>query len=170
MHKWFPGVKKEDLPAWTCGIDPGEVYYNWVHSLHHYAKNPTSFSGISMHPVESSGYYTAMFVPHQVLFLLQWLGVAAAKGVSIHPIVMLYTKLDLTMAALVGHDAIGYPGGGSQCHWLHHHLFDCNYGENYAPFDYWFGSYASDEADFEKLMGRRRSARAKKNDDAVPSQ
>ena len=26
----------------------------------------------------------------------------------------------LTIAALVGHDGHGYPGGGSQCHWLHH--------------------------------------------------
>lgn len=27
------------------------------------SKNPISWSGISMHPIESTGYYTAMLVP-----------------------------------------------------------------------------------------------------------
>ena len=113
MHKWFPGVKDADKPF----FDVGEFLYRHVHSLHHYAKNPTAWSGVAMHPIESSGYYAAMFLPHQVLWLAQRAGLAAAAGVSIHPIVLLYTKMDLTIAALVGHDGIGYPGGGSQCHW-----------------------------------------------------
>ena len=112
MHKWYPGMAPEDRPM----LDIGEVLYNWVHSLHHYARNPTAWSGVAMHPVESSGYYTAMLLPHQVLAAAQALGMLA--GASIHPIALLYTKMDLTIAALVGHDGIGYPGGGSQCHWL----------------------------------------------------
>jgi len=79
------------------------------------------------------------------------------------PPVTFYTPfplLHLPIAALVGHDGYAYPGGGSQCHWLHHNNFDCNYGENYAPFDYLFGSYAADEADFEKLKEKRAKAYA----------
>jgi hypothetical protein len=45
-----------------------------------------------MHPIESSIYYSTMFLP-------------IAFGA--HPLVMLYTKMDLTIAALVGHDGVG---------------------------------------------------------------
>lgn len=47
--------------------------------------NPTAWSGVSMHPVESAAYYSAMLIP--VYF-------------GAHPLVMLYTKFDLTIAAL----------------------------------------------------------------------
>jgi hypothetical protein len=71
-----------------------------------------------MHPLESSTYYTAMWLP---------IAAAAAAGLpGVHPIVMLYTKMDLHFAALIGHDGIGYPGNASQAHWLHHNNFDCN--------------------------------------------
>jgi len=115
MHPW----RTTSVP------DVGKVMYKFVHSLHHKSKNPVAWSGISMHPVESSMYYHAMLLP--VFF-------------GAHPLVMLYTKLDLTMAALIGHDGVGFPGGASQPHWLHHHKFECNYGENYAPMDWIFGS------------------------------
>lgn len=133
MHRW----NTKSIP------DVGAFIYRWVHSLHHKSKNPTSWSGISMHPVESSGYYTAMLVP--VLF-------------GAHPLVMLYTKMDLTMAALIGHDGFGAPpGGGSQPHYLHHALVDCNYGENYAPFDWLFGTFVANEAEFQALLAARES-------------
>ena len=117
MHKWFPGR----APGTGWCPDVGAALYSWVHSLHHKSKNPTSWSGISMHPMESSIYYTAM------LFPLVFAGLCGFAGV--HPIVLLYTKMDLTIAALVGHDGYGYPGAASQAHWLHHNNFDCNYGE-----------------------------------------
>lgn len=118
MHKWFPGRQ----PGTGVIPDIGEQIYNYVHSLHHKAKNPTALSGVAMHPIESSGYYTAMWIPHAVAAAARALPALfpAALGASIHPIVLLYTKMDLTIAALVGHDGHGYPGGGSQCHWLHH--------------------------------------------------
>jgi hypothetical protein len=42
------------LHAWgtTSVPDIGAWLYRHVHSLHHASKNPTAFSGISMHPVE----------------------------------------------------------------------------------------------------------------------
>lgn len=114
MHKWFPGR----APGTGWCPDVGAQLYKWVHALHHKSKNPTCWSGVSMHPLESSTYYTAMWVP---------IAVAAAMGLpGVHPIVMLYTKMDLHFAALIGHDGIGYPGNASQAHWLHHNNFDCN--------------------------------------------
>jgi lathosterol oxidase len=104
MHPW----KTTSIP------DVGRFLYHHVHSLHHRSKNPTAFSGTSMHPVESIIYYTASLIP--VYF-------------GAHPLIFLYTKFDLTLAALIGHDGFGFPGSGSQTHWLHHHLFECNYGE-----------------------------------------
>jgi len=175
MHKWFPGR----APGAGWCPDVGALLYKWVHSLHHKSNNPTCWSGVSMHPLESSTYYTAMWLP---------IAVAAAAGLpGVHPIVMLYTKMDLHFAALIGHDGIGYPGNASQAHWLHHNNFDCNvrrrgspraacvpspqktpyprptppqYGENYAPFDWLFGSWAKDEADFERMKASWSSAKA----------
>ena len=101
--------------------DVGAFLYTWVHSLHHKSKNPTCWSGVSMHPLESSTYYTAMWIP---------IVVAAALGLpGVHPIVMMYTKMDLHFAALIGHDGIGYPGAASQAHWLHHNNMDVRFFE-----------------------------------------
>ena len=131
-----------------------------------------------MHPIESTTYYTAMLLPAA-------LAAAAGAAAGVHPIVLLYTKMDLTIAALVGHDGYGYPGAASQAHWMHHNNMDCNYGaprgqwrrsllhgaslrsslppppprpppgglagENYAPFDWLFGTWAKDEADFLRI-------------------
>ena len=148
MHKWFPSR----APGTGVIPDVGAFLYKHVHGLHHLSKNPTAWSGVSMHPVESSCYYSAMLIP---------LAVTTALSLPmVHPIVFLYTKLDLTIAALVGHDGVGYPGGASQGHWLHHALIDCNFGENYAPFDWLFGTWAKDEADFNaKGLGERKVAK-----------
>ena len=116
MHKWFPGR----APGTGWCPDVGAFLYKHVHALHHLSKNPTSWSGISMHPIESTTYYTAMLIP-----------VLVASFFSlplVHPIIFLYTKMDLTIAALVGHDGVGYPGAASQPHWLHHALIDVRGG------------------------------------------
>ena len=89
--------------------------------------------------MQSSGYYTAALIP--VLF-------------GAHPLVMLYTKLDLTIAALIGHDGFGYPSVGSHDHWLHHAMVDCNFGENYVPLDWIFGTYAGSEEEFTGKFGK----------------
>ena len=43
--------------------DFGKFLYRHVHALHHKSYNPTAFSGTNMHPVESTLYYTAAFIP-----------------------------------------------------------------------------------------------------------
>ena len=138
MHKWHTRSSE----SWLLRQVPdfGDFLYKNVHALHHLSKNPTAWSGVSMHPVESTIYYTAMLIP--VLL-------------GAHPIVLFYTKFDLTMAALIGHDGYGFPGGGSQPHWLHHAMVDVNYGENYAPFDWLFGTFAATEEDAVKLRAAR---------------
>lgn len=130
MHKW----NTKSVP------DFGEWMYRNVHSLHHASKNPTAFSGVAMHPVEAFLYYTASFVP--LLF-------------AAHPLVFLYTKVDLTVAALIGHSGFEFPGAGSQPHYLHHLKVDCNYAENYFPLDHWLGTFAADEDDFMKNIWPR---------------
>ena len=105
---------------------------------------------------------------------------------------MLYTKMDLTLAALIGHDGFGAPGAASPGHWLHHKLINVNvsrlrvacvgagreaplakisispiphppqYGENYAPVDWLVGSFAADEDDYIARFGKA-SAEAEKS-------
>lgn len=136
MHPWH----------WEIfGIDIGAVIYRYVHKLHHKSSNPTSWSGISMHPIESFTYYTASLIP--VYF-------------GAHPLVFYYTMQDLSLAALIGHDGFGsMPGGGSQTHWLHHHYGDLNYSENYAPFDNLFGTFAATPEEAEILIAKLRKDR-----------
>lgn len=50
MHKW----------GTTSIPDVGAFLYKHVHSLHHKSRNPTVWSGISMHPVESAAYFSTM--------------------------------------------------------------------------------------------------------------
>ena len=127
-------------------FDVGAFLYKHVHSLHHLSRNPTTWSGVSMHPIESSGYYSAMLVP-------------ALLGA--HPLVWLMYKFDLTIAALIGHDGHGSPATGSHDHWLHHNHVTCNYGESYVPLDWFFGSYAGSSADFEAKFGLDAKAKQK---------
>lgn len=130
MHPW----RTTTIP------DVGKFLYKQVHSLHHMSKNPTAWSGISMHPVESTLYYTAALMP--VVF-------------GAHPLVFLLYKVDLSLAALWGHDGHVNPGAGSQPHWLHHNNFECNYGEGYVPLDWLTGNFAANEEDFAaRLSGR----------------
>ncbi len=89
-----------------------------------------------MHPVESSTYFTAMLVP--VIF-------------GAHPIIMLYTKMDLSLAALIGHSGIADVGNASQPHTIHHEFKDVNFGENYFPMDHWFGTFAATPEEAEAL-------------------
>eukprot|EP01116_Phalansterium_solitarium_P004595 TRINITY_DN15628_c0_g1_i1.p1 TRINITY_DN15628_c0_g1~~TRINITY_DN15628_c0_g1_i1.p1 ORF type:complete len:319 (-),score=81.01 TRINITY_DN15628_c0_g1_i1:455-1411(-) len=116
MHPWRT----------TIVPDVGKLLYRQVHSLHHKSHNPTAFSGISMHPVESTLYYTAALIP---LFFIN------------HPLVFLYTKMDLTMGALIGHCGFANPANASFNHYLHHAHFEVNYGENFVPLDYLFGTF-----------------------------
>lgn len=78
-----------------------------------------------MHPLEGFFYESAIMIP--VLF-------------AHHPIVIVVCKIDLSYAAILGHDGYEYPGHGGWMHQVHHLKIKGNYGTINAPFDYLFGS------------------------------
>jgi len=58
MHKWNNSGK-----SWKYFPDIGAFLYKHIHSLHHKSYNPTALSGLSMHPVEITLYFTAALLP-----------------------------------------------------------------------------------------------------------
>ena len=133
LHKWgttgFP-----DVGAWL---------YRNVHALHHDSKNPTAFSGISMHPVESALYFSYALLP---CFF------------GAHFVAFLYIKTNLISAAMLGHSAFAAPGTGSMPHYLHHSLVSVNYAESHVPLDYLFGTWAATEEEARGSIKRRMGA------------
>jgi len=122
MHPW----RSPYLP------DFGKFLYKRVHSLHHKSHNPTSWSGTSMHPVESFLYYSACFMP-------------ALAG--LHPLITITFIVDSGLSAWTSHDGFTWPGSGNPFHMLHHSAFDCNYGNEQIPLDKWFGTFAAKKED-----------------------
>ena len=135
------------MHAWNTRTIPdvGKWLYRHVHSLHHRSKDPSAFSGISMHPLESAIFFSTM-------------GLAALC--SAHPIVILHCKFYNISAAMLGHESFGGPSTGGYAHWVHHMLVNCNYGNNFVPLDHWMGTYAADEADFARKFGGESEAHA----------
>lgn len=131
------------LHAWGTTPDPGAWLYKHVHSLHHKSKNPTAFSGISMHPVESALYFSYAVFP--CLF-------------GAHFIAFLYIKTNLIAAAMLGHSAFAAPGTGSMPHYLHHSLVNVNYAESHVPLDWFFGTFAATEEEALASIARRKLA------------
>lgn len=132
MHPW----RKAGIP------DVGKFLYRWVHSLHHKSDNVTAFSGTSMHPVESTLYYSAGFVPY--LF-------------ACHPVICLGTMIDCAIGAWLGHSGFVFPGTGDVFHQIHHMVFDCNYGTNNVPCDLLFGTFAAVQEDVRKIWAKQRA-------------
>jgi lathosterol oxidase len=131
IHRFIHPWRTQKIP------DLGKFLYRHVHSLHHKSSNPSAWSGISMHPVESFLYYTVCFLP--ALF-------------GAHPVVFILGKVDATLGALWGHDGYGDPGSGSFPHYLHHAHFEVNYGENLVPLDWFFGSFHDGTAKTAKAI------------------
>ena len=105
--------------------------YNKVHYLHHYNINPGPWSGLAMHPVEHLLYFSVVLI-HYV--------------VPSHPLHFLFNSQHTALTPAPGHS--GFEGKvfkvlpfGSYFHYLHHRLFDCNYGESTIPMDKWFGIF-----------------------------
>lgn len=83
----------------------GRILYKYVHSLHHKSYNPSTWAGLSMHPVEGAIYFTAAMIP-------------AAFGA--HPYTFILCKLCLAIDSWVAHDGFGPPSAGVYFHYLHH--------------------------------------------------
>jgi hypothetical protein len=138
MHRWFTRERR-GLAAWVP--DVGQFLYTHVHSLHHLSRDPTAFSGISMHPVESALFFSTM-----PLFAL----------CGCHPVVILHAEMYNIVQAMIGHESYDGPSTGGHYHWLHHQLIDCNYGGPFVPLDALFNTAISSEEEFEKKIRGKR--------------
>jgi len=106
--------------------------YKYVHYLHHKNVNPNPWSGMAMHPVETTIYLSVCMIhwvvpshPFHFLFDLQHAGLGPAGG----------------HAGFEGPIVNGKFPSGSYFHYLHHRYFECNYGEATLPLDKWFGTF-----------------------------
>jgi len=132
MHPWF---KKSDSRWYKP--DVGRFLYKHVHSEHHKSSNPTSWSGTSMHPVESFMYFAAALI---------------CVPFGCHPAIVLGCIIDCAVGAWLGHDGFQWPGSGDYFHQLHHQFFDCNYGAMHVPCDKWLGTFSAGKGDKTDLM------------------
>lgn len=105
--------------------------YKSIHYLHHYNINPGPWSGLAMHPIEHLLYFSVV--------LIHWV-------VPSHPLHFLFNSQHTALTPAPGHT--GFEGKlgkflsfGSYFHYLHHRLFECNYGESTIPLDKWFGIF-----------------------------
>lgn len=126
--------------------------YKPIHSLHHRNVNPGPWSGLSMHPLEHVGYFSAMAI--------HWI-------VPSHPLHMVFNQFHLLMAPVPGHagfervelgdaslDTHGY------AHYLHHKYFEVNYSDGAVPLDRWFGSFHDGSPEATERMRTRRPVTA----------
>jgi lathosterol oxidase len=120
-------------------LDVGKWLYQVSHSLHHQSKNPGPFAGMSMHPIEHFMYFTCAALPF-VFTSVAW-----------HPMHFIFAIFHACIAPIGGHDGYDNPGGGGDFHYLHHHLYECNYGVPLIDFDRLFGSWV--EFSSYKLCG-----------------
>lgn len=145
------------VPLWTGGhfywvhrLLHWPPLYKRVHSLHHRSINTGPWSGLSMHPVESLLYVSAVLI-HFV--------------VPTHPVIFLVHIYIKCIGPAFSHS--GFEGilakdtkvmnSGDFHHQLHHRFFECNYGTAEFPWDQWFGSFhdGTEEAS-ERIKERRR--------------
>ncbi len=105
--------------------------YNKIHYLHHYNINPGPWSGLAMHPIEHLLYFSVVLI-HYI--------------VPSHPLHFLFNSQHTALTPAPSHS--GFEGKlfrylpfGSYFHYLHHRLFECNYGESTIPMDKWFGVF-----------------------------
>jgi sterol desaturase/sphingolipid hydroxylase (fatty acid hydroxylase superfamily) len=73
-----------------------------------------------MHPVEHFFYYTAAYFP--LLF-------------TCHPLHFLYIKFHLDITPIGAYDGYDDPAVAASFHYMHHALFECNYGSPLIYFD-----------------------------------
>jgi sterol desaturase/sphingolipid hydroxylase (fatty acid hydroxylase superfamily) len=124
MHPWWNrnnGLLQGDL---------GAFLYRHVHSLHHKSVNPGPWSGLAMHPVEHTAYFSCALLP--LVFKL-------------HPVLFLFNLFHAAISPMAGHDGLsGEVGGGGYGHYLHHAHFEVNYGTVKVPLDRLFGCWTNE--------------------------
>ena len=123
--------------------------YKHIHSVHHNSINPSPWSSLSMHPVESALYFAEIFWhvlipsnPIVALFQLHGTGYGAING---H---IGFDRLELTDEKALGSHAYA--------HYLHHKYFEVNYGaDGLVPLDRWLGTWHDGTPEGDRLMKER---------------
>jgi sterol desaturase/sphingolipid hydroxylase (fatty acid hydroxylase superfamily) len=101
---------------WTHRLLHTSWLYKNVHKEHHESFNPDPFSGLSMHPIESSIYFSAGLIPG-LLGVPMWLVRLNFIGLLVFP--------------LEGHSGYGsWAVESSNNHYIHHAKFNWNYGSS----------------------------------------
>ncbi len=101
---------------WTHRMLHSRILYKLVHKYHHESFNPTPFSGLSMHWLESFIYFSYAPVLG-IMGVPNWMFRLASKGLIIFPI--------------EGHTGFGSFEDEMSCnHYIHHSKFDWNYGSS----------------------------------------
>jgi len=123
--------------------------YKHVHSLHHKNVNIGPWSGIAMHPIEHTLYFSSMCIhwlvashPLHVIFHVVWLGPGAAMSHTGYENLLMKDKQRLAL--------------GTFYHQLHHRYFECNYGNQELPWDRWFGTFHDGSDECTKQTRARR--------------
>lgn len=128
------------------------VLYRAVHAVHHRNVEVGPWSGLAMHPVEHSIYFSTV--------LVQWV-------LALHPINMLFQLQIAIFYAAMAHTGfekimLGRKlpiDNNSYFHYLHHQYFECNYGGGLVPFDWIFKTAHDGSAQAHAAMQRRMRAR-----------
>lgn len=123
--------------------------YRWVHSVHHNSINPSPWSSLSMHPVETFIYHGValwhLVIPSNPVVALFQLHIAGFGALNGH---IGFDKLEVSDdRALDSHAYI---------HYLHHKYFEVNYGgDGLVPLDKWFGTWHDGSKEGDARMEER---------------
>jgi sterol desaturase/sphingolipid hydroxylase (fatty acid hydroxylase superfamily) len=125
------------------------ILYKWIHSVHHNSINPTPWSSLSMHPVETFIYHGValwhLVIPSNPICALFQLHMAGFGAVNGH---IGFEKLELTENTTL--DSHAY------LHALHHKYFEVNYGgDGLVPLDKWFGTWHDGSKEAQARMDAR---------------
>jgi len=123
--------------------------FRWIHSVHHNSINPSPWSSLSMHPVETFIYHGValwhLVIPSNPVVALFQLHIAGFGALNGH---IGFDKLEVSDdRALDSHAYI---------HYLHHKYFEVNYGgDGLVPLDKWFGTWHDGSKEGDARMEER---------------
>jgi sterol desaturase/sphingolipid hydroxylase (fatty acid hydroxylase superfamily) len=132
------------------------IFYKWIHSVHHNSINPSPWSSLSMHPVETFLYHGVVWwhlvLPSNPLIALFQLHMAGYGALNGH---IGFDRLELMDETTL--DSHAY------LHYLHHKYFEVNYGgDGLIPLDYWFGTWHDGSKEADALMEARYAKKVAK--------
>jgi sterol desaturase/sphingolipid hydroxylase (fatty acid hydroxylase superfamily) len=150
IHLW------RDLHFYLIHFEP---LYKLAHKTHHRNVNPGPWSGLAMHPIEHTFYFSCallyLFFPFHPAFVIVTLvhaGLSPAPGHAGFERIKSAERLSFDL--------------DSYAHYLHHKYFECNYADGILPLDRWFGTLHDGS---EESLNKMRNRLSKKNQKKISS-